>query len=93
VTNQLSVNPASVGVWAPAWYDAVERSTGFEAPTWAEPRPLSADLQRIADEARPHYEALARYRLRTRTSTNAARPLSPSRASASVCKLNDETVV
>jgi hypothetical protein len=68
---------ASDGVWAPAWYDAVERSTGFEAPTRAEPRPLSTDLQRIADEARPHYEALARYRLRTRTSTKTARPLSP----------------
>ena len=23
---------ASDGVWAPAWYDAVERSTGFAAP-------------------------------------------------------------
>lgn len=68
---------ASDGVWAPAWYDAVERSTGFEAPKRTEPRPLSADLQRIADETRPHYEALARYRLLTRTSTNAARPLSP----------------
>ncbi|MCR5877820.1 sulfotransferase [Phenylobacterium sp. J367] len=53
----------SDGVWAPAWYDAVERSTGFARPENAEPRPLSAELRRIADAARPHYEALARYRL------------------------------
>lgn len=53
----------SDGVWAPAWYDAVERSTGFAKPERAEPRPLSAELQRLADEARPHYEALARYAL------------------------------
>ncbi len=55
---------ASDGVWAPAWYDAVERSTGFEAPAPAERPPLSAELQRIADLARPHYEALERHRLR-----------------------------
>jgi hypothetical protein len=55
---------ASDGVWAPAWYDAVERSTGFSAPV--EP-PLRAalprDLQRIADAARPYYDALAQHRL------------------------------
>jgi len=55
---------ASDGVWAPAWYDAVERSTGFEAPARAERPPLSDDLRRIADQARPHYEALERHRLR-----------------------------
>jgi hypothetical protein len=54
----------SDGVWAPAWYDAVERSTGFEAPVRAERPPLTAELQRIADQARPHYEALERHRLR-----------------------------
>src|SRR5262245_60596948 len=44
------------GVWAPAWYDAVEKSTGFGPPP-AEKRPqLSDELRRIADEARPHYE-------------------------------------
>lgn len=54
---------ASDGVWAPAWYEAVERSTGFAAPE-REPRPPLTDaLQRIADQARPHYEALARYRI------------------------------
>ena len=51
------------GVWAPAWYEAVERSTGFEAPADKEPPALTGDLQRIADAARPHYAALAAYRL------------------------------
>ncbi len=54
----------SAGDWAPAWYDAVERSTGFEPPPSRPPVPLGSDLQRIADAARPHYEALARYKLR-----------------------------
>ena len=54
---------ASDGVWAPAWYDAVERSTGFEAPE-RRAYPLLPDaLKRIAEAARPHYEALAAHRL------------------------------
>lgn len=53
------------GVWAPAWYEAVERSTGFEAPPAKETAALTDELQRIADAARPHYEALARYRLQS----------------------------
>jgi hypothetical protein len=55
---------ASDGIWAPAWYEAVERSTGFEAPRREAAEPLSDDLKRIADQARPHYEALARWKLR-----------------------------
>jgi len=55
---------ASDGVWAPAWYDAVERSTGFAAPEQRERPPLPDDLRRLADLARPHYEALERHRLR-----------------------------
>jgi hypothetical protein len=51
------------GVWAPAWYEAVERSTGFEASMRAQAAPLTDDLKRIADQARPHYEALARFKL------------------------------
>lgn len=51
------------GVWAPAWYDAVERSTGFEPPGAARELRLTDDLSRIADQARPHYEALAAHRL------------------------------
>jgi len=54
----------SDGVWAPAWYDAVERSTGFEKPSVRGVAKLDSDHQRIADAARPHYEALARHKLR-----------------------------
>jgi len=52
------------GVWAPAWYDAVERSTGFEPPSDRPPPQLSDDLARIADEARPHFEVLSKYKLK-----------------------------
>jgi hypothetical protein len=52
------------GAWAPAWYDAVERSTGFGPPR---PRTsfeaLREDLKPIALAARPHYERLLRYAL------------------------------
>lgn len=55
---------ATDGVWAPAWYDTVERSTGFGSPRQSVPRvALSPELQAIAGAARPHYEALAKYRL------------------------------
>ncbi len=52
------------GVWAPAWYDAVERSTGFSPP----PRPvtladLAPELRAVAEAAQPYYERLARYRI------------------------------
>ncbi len=52
----------SDGVWAPAWYDIVEASTGFARPT-PQSKSLPADLQRLAEEARPYYEIMARYRL------------------------------
>jgi hypothetical protein len=55
---------ATDGAWAPAWYDAVEQSTGFAAPR---PRvvfdDLREDLKPIAAAARPHYERLAQFRL------------------------------
>lgn len=52
------------GVWAPHWYGAVWRSTGFAEPAQAEEPPdLPAALQRIADAARPFYEHLAQHRL------------------------------
>jgi hypothetical protein len=51
------------GVWAPAWYDAVERSTGFGPPPAPRTASLPDELRRIADEARPYYEALAAHRL------------------------------
>jgi hypothetical protein len=54
----------SDGVWAPGWFEAVERSTGFAAPEREPGPPLTDALQRIADQARPHYESLAHHRLR-----------------------------
>lgn len=54
----------SDGVWAPAWYDAVEASTGFGPPrAEAGPNDLSDDLRRIAQAARPHYERLVAFKL------------------------------
>jgi hypothetical protein len=56
------------GVWAPVWYDAVEKSTGFGAPT-PEPRfeDLPDRLKPLADAARPYYEKLARHKLLARS--------------------------
>jgi len=51
------------GVWAPAWYDAVEKSTGFGAAPEDTPLALSDELRRIADEARPFYERMRRYKI------------------------------
>lgn len=51
------------GIWAAVWYESVQRSTGFAAPRNAAPRTLSAELQAIADKARPYYERLAKHRL------------------------------
>ncbi len=53
---------ASDGVWAPAWYDAVERSTGFGEPR-ARAAGLPDSLKRVADAARGDYERLARFRI------------------------------
>lgn len=54
----------SDGVWAPAWYDAVERSTGFAAPRAApDPEDLDSALRPIAEAARPFYDRLASHRL------------------------------
>jgi hypothetical protein len=50
------------GVWAPHWYEAVWRSTGFAAPT-KDPTPLPAPLVRIAELATPYYEKLKAFRL------------------------------
>ncbi len=53
---------ASDGVWAPYWYDAVQRSTGFEP--W---RPRQVDLSphdaAVAVTCRPAYDALYERRL------------------------------
>ena len=54
----------SDGVWAPAWYDAVERSTGFGAPPEpVDPATLPDALRRLADAAQPFYERLRAHRL------------------------------
>jgi len=56
---------ATDGVWAPAWYAAVEQSTGFAAPK-PEPRfeDLPEGLKRLAEKARPLYETLAAHKLK-----------------------------
>lgn len=54
---------ASDGVWAPHWYAAVWRSTGFDA--WRQRTPmLDAAAQRVADACRPAYERLHALRMR-----------------------------
>jgi hypothetical protein len=52
------------GVWAPAWYNAVESSTGFDNPTACAAVELPRDLQVIAEAARPHYQAMAQFAIR-----------------------------
>ena len=52
------------GVWAPAWYGAVERSTGFQtSPARESTAELDATLRPIADAAQPIYDRLQRYKL------------------------------
>jgi len=52
------------GAWAPAWYDSVERSTGFAPPrSPMRHEALRDDLKPIALAAWPHYEQLLRYKL------------------------------
>ena len=50
------------GPWAPHWYGAVEKSTGFGRPE-TDPVELPADAQEIADRCRPYYERLAAHRI------------------------------
>jgi hypothetical protein len=54
---------ASDGVWAPAWYDQVERSTGFVQKPKPPTSLLDANSRRIADAALPYYEHLARWKI------------------------------
>jgi hypothetical protein len=53
----------SDGVWAPYWYQAVWRSTGFEPYRPRNPR-LHGEPARTAQECLPHYERLHAVRLR-----------------------------
>jgi len=50
------------GNWAPHWYEAVWKSTGFGPPISKEPE-LPPALGKIADEARPYYERMRAFRL------------------------------
>jgi hypothetical protein len=54
---------ATDGVWAPAWYRSVERSTGFVRQEAKTTIALPPHLQELADEAQPHYDALRAHRL------------------------------
>ena len=57
---------ASDGVWGAHWYASVNASTGFVAPTSRRDPRLSAELEAVADAARPLFERLAAERLRAR---------------------------
>lgn len=61
----------SDGVWAPHWYSAVQRSTGFTAPA---PRtePLPAELEDILDGCLPHYRQLHAHRLQVPAASETA---------------------
>ncbi|MGE0715525.1 MAG: HAD family hydrolase [Alphaproteobacteria bacterium] len=50
------------GVWAPHWYAAVHRSTGF-APPRAEAVDLPAGLEPLAQAAQPYYRHLHAHRI------------------------------
>lgn len=50
------------GAWGPHWYNAIYGSTRFEAPNLAPPA-LSEHGRRLAEQAAPFYDALARHAL------------------------------
>ena len=52
----------SDGVWAPYWYGAVEKSTGF-SPYRPKDEPVPPHLQRLLAEAQEIYRELHRFRL------------------------------
>lgn len=52
----------SDGIWAPHWYDAVWKSTGFE-PWRARETALSGPALAVADACRPVYERLRAHRM------------------------------
>jgi hypothetical protein len=53
---------ASDGIWAPHWYVAVWKSTGFERPRERRPM-LAGEAARVSDACRADYEYLRRFRL------------------------------
>lgn len=50
------------GAWAPHWYNAVHASTGLDEPEGPLPA-LTADFQRLAEQALPHYQRLEKLKL------------------------------
>jgi hypothetical protein len=50
------------GIWAPHWYGAIHRSTGFDAAEGPHPD-LPDHLKPLAQQALPHYDSLAAHRL------------------------------
>jgi len=54
---------ASDGVWAPAWYHAVEQSSGFDPQEPKAVPPLPEELRPLEEAALPHYDALKVHRL------------------------------
>jgi hypothetical protein len=50
------------GAWSAHWYNSVWKSTGFGDPQTSYPS-LESRLQKIADQARPIYNDLARHRI------------------------------
>jgi hypothetical protein len=54
---------ATDGVWAPAWYHAVEKSTGFDPQEPKAAPELPPELQSLAEAALPHYDALRIHRI------------------------------
>ena len=53
---------ASDGIWAPHWYAAVWKSTGFETPRDRDLK-LDGDAKRVSDACRGDYEYLRAHRL------------------------------
>jgi hypothetical protein len=51
------------GPWAPHWYGAVERSTGF-GPAETGPVDLPDEARRLAECCKPYYDHLAAHRIK-----------------------------
>ncbi len=62
---------ASDGIWAPHWYAAVQRSTGFAARRPAV-RKLTAAQQQLVDLCQPYYARLAAFRLKVTSAQTSA---------------------
>jgi len=54
---------ASDGIWAPHWYAAVWKSTGFEPPRDRAAIRLEGEAKRVSDACREDYELLRRHRI------------------------------